>query len=825
MVEENEFHFTTLDRTLTFMIAGTFSGVMVDVFFSLLPSWARVPRSLYHFVLGIGLFGVAKLTTPLNLYGNAFLAISEEFNPDVVFFVLLPVLIFQAASRVDWNVFRKTFKSALWMALAGVLLFIAMNFYLFHLILHKVPGWSLSASILLASILSATDPVPVIAALQGVGAPPQLAGLIEGEALLNDASAFVAFEILLVIVLGELSSFEEAMYVFLKLAIGGPAWGLLIGILLFVAITYSRGNVLIETSAIVISIYVAYFVGELVLQISGILAATFLGFTVASVTKYRLSPEGERAREESLELLNYWAEMLIVILAGSIFAGVVFPDSVEQDLGLAARSEPWGVLLLVYVILQVSRIVIVLFSYPILSKSGYGLTIREAAFLAYAGLRGVDTLALALVVEESIKERLSSANPQRHRANPNLIHVADYITFILAGIVLLSSALNGYFAEFVYRRLNIYRPNPAKKNLFESALQSLEKSILNEGFVSVMIDEFYKNSLWQLVSLCVPDFSAVTLALGKVDVSKASLQIENAFVEYLQVNSGDVSKNPYWSPEISTGTTLLKLGSVSNKYEDTLSRKEELATTKRKSTLDSRIRKTTMLANTLHYRLDVLESVPVDKTEVLREIIFNSIRTHYQEQNEQNQLSNASKKVLDHFLSKSSEQNISLERALFLEFSQVQKFCLWEPKNFLFCLRIPLVESLWKSSILARYVKSIEVCLGYIKAHKEVLQVAGESFPDIDLPNIVRLVEDAVETLSTLKKRNRFVYSVAQALFTSRVMIHAKKTYLDELVKTGYFEKTEADALKKLLVDALSHLDSVERSSRIAGLILNQGSS
>ena len=89
---------------------------------------------------------------------------------------------------------------------------------------------SWTTALLLASILSATDPVSVVAALREFGAPARLSALIEGEALLNDGSAFVMFLVFLSFARGENPSLPSVASTFLNLSLGGAALGYCIAI-------------------------------------------------------------------------------------------------------------------------------------------------------------------------------------------------------------------------------------------------------------------------------------------------------------------------------------------------------------------------------------------------------------------------------------------------------------------------------------------------------------------------------------------------------------------------------------------------------------------
>jgi NhaP-type Na+/H+ or K+/H+ antiporter len=886
-VEQALASFTILDRTITFMILGTWAGAMTDILFKkVFPRWLQMPSSLYYFILGIILAAWAKLSTPTVLYGNVFVSIATDFDPDVIFFVLLPIIIFDASSNVNWNVFKKASINGIWLGSVGVLLFIFITFGIFQRLLEGVPGWTVSASVLLAAILSATDPVPVLDALESVGAPPQLAGLIDGEALLNDGSAFVAVEIFLGVVIGEVTNAGQGVQIFFLLAVGGPSWGLLIGLLLFFAVKISRGNPYIESGFVLTSIWASYFIGELLFNVSGILSVTFLGFTIASTTKYHLSPEANSIREATLELLTYWAEMLIIILAGSIFAGIVFPDPLTGEPGLATEPTSWALLFVIFFVIQAARAIVVTVSYPLLSRNGYGLNVKEGIFLAYAGLRGVDTLALALVVEEEIRMLLSPEVPAEERLDPNLLNVANYINFFLAGAVMLSSAVNGYLAEYVYRALDIYPTNPAKKKLFESAVHQVEHGILHEKLEEVVHDNFYKDSIWSFVSHCIPDLGKVKYISGTVHSDEAETHVSNVI---LNMFAPVTEKRKHFGDDFSSKSGLVLSQMIAHSHEHTHDSHEEGAHAGHEhmdhhdvNTADShshdhdethpvekhndhdhaeephdhdvghssgdtmkhnpakvdkhdghgvrqtismrrateKQRRVTNTSAILQNKFDLSTISASEKLDLIQEVSFNAVRASYAEQFEKGEISSAARTVLDNVAGVASDSP-GLHVAWTNEFMRIEKKVSWKPSGLLSCLRLPLLSYLADSYIARRYLTSIEIALGYYRAHRTTLHLLHHIFPSQEFSEYEPLVNNSWKLVEDLKKRYPSIFAVGQTLFTARYVIHLKKEHLEELTSEGFFDESETESLIELLDQSLKQIELSTWNLRVASKVIN----
>lgn len=185
----------------------------------------------------------------------------DTLHPDIILFVFVPALVFESAFSINTHVFLKMLPQALTLAFVGV----AMQMGLVALVAYYLfdYSWSWPTAFLLGSILSATDPVAVVALLRELGASVQLSTLIEGESLLNDGSAFVAFLVVLDFVTGEnLRSGGEIVVMLLRLTGGAFALGLAFGIVgsLFVAIVFMDS--ILETIITIVLPYLAFFVAE-----------------------------------------------------------------------------------------------------------------------------------------------------------------------------------------------------------------------------------------------------------------------------------------------------------------------------------------------------------------------------------------------------------------------------------------------------------------------------------------------------------------------------------------------------------------------------------
>ena len=206
-------------------------------------------------------------------------------DPHLLLFIFLPALIFESAFNCEWHIFRKLLGQVLILAgpmligstvLSAVMLKYGLNYNTYTQ--DGEEKFPFSAALLYGAIISATDPVAVVALLKELGAPKQLSTLIEGESLLNDGTAMVAFYILLDIVTGESPSYSDMFLKFFRLSGGGTLLGIITGIITTFFIHLIHNNFVLEINLTIVSCYIMFYIAEFTfVAVSGILALVALG--------------------------------------------------------------------------------------------------------------------------------------------------------------------------------------------------------------------------------------------------------------------------------------------------------------------------------------------------------------------------------------------------------------------------------------------------------------------------------------------------------------------------------------------------------------------
>jgi len=336
-------------------------------------------------------------------------AISWGGNLDghLILYVFLPILIFEAGFALDVHTFKKSFLNAFYLAGPGIVTATVMTGLAFMGLVAAFGGsggvledWNVDsgafivlASMLFGAVVSATDPVAVVALLKELGASKKLGTLIEGESLLNDGTAIVAFVLLIGVVtgaeqfLGTGSFIGSAAIGFGKIGAAGGLVGVLIGLIAIVWVRKVFNDPLIEITVVLVTAYAVFFVCEHFFHVSGVLGLVALGIVMAGVGRTRISPEVEHFMHEFWEFTAFAANVIIFIVVGVVIAQKAHPTGMD-----------FLILFLVYVAIHLVRAINMGMFYPLMKKAGYGLPGKDAVVVWWGALRGAIGLALALVV-------------------------------------------------------------------------------------------------------------------------------------------------------------------------------------------------------------------------------------------------------------------------------------------------------------------------------------------------------------------------------------------------------------------------------------------
>jgi len=310
---------------------------------------------------------------------------AESFH-DLIFFVFLPVLVFESAYNINAQLLWRNLFPILFLAIPLMLLSTLITAVLVYFAIGHPAGFPWIAALLTGALLSATDPVAVVALLRQMGVSDRLAILMEGESLFNDATAIVIFSVFLAMATGldSPASVSDAALHFLHVFFGGVLVGAGTG-LLFTGLVRLLHETVIKALATVISAYLAFIIAESLLHVSGVMAVLITGLILGHKSQSVTSGKDVNFVQELWEFNGYVANALVFLLMG-----------VTITLGMF--EERWLAMLIGIAGILIARATGIFTCVPLLNRATPIEPIDRPSqlILFWGGLRGAVTLALAL---------------------------------------------------------------------------------------------------------------------------------------------------------------------------------------------------------------------------------------------------------------------------------------------------------------------------------------------------------------------------------------------------------------------------------------------
>nr|QEO73549.1 hypothetical protein [uncultured bacterium] len=372
-----------------------------------------------------------------------------ELHPEVVLVGLLPPLLYSASIQTSLLDFRRLRAPIITLSV-GLVLFTALGVGLVAWLV--IPGLPLAAAIALGAVVAPPDAVAASAVARRVAMPRKLVRLLEGESLFNDAAALVALRTAIAAIAGSVALWEVGLD-FLIALVGGGVAGVLVG----VAASYTRSKITdtVTDTALSFAIpFVAYILAEVV-HGSGVLAVVIAGLIIGHKAPTIMSSSSRLASRHNWQTVQFLLENTVFLLIGLQLRRIL--DEV-QDTGLSL-----GMLVVICVAVLAATIVTrIIWMAGIgtlkrvnralgLSKRTHVWPWRYSAVIAWAGMRGVVTLAAAFV--------LPLDTPQR-----SVLVLAAFV--VVAGTL----ALQGMTLPGLVRGLRLPGPDPAEDALQEAAV-------------------------------------------------------------------------------------------------------------------------------------------------------------------------------------------------------------------------------------------------------------------------------------------------------------------------------------------------------------------
>lgn len=448
----------------------TIGGLIIGAILKSLLKHSRLPYTVGLFAIGI-ILGVMNRTGVFQSLPELHDAVSSvaNINPDLILYLFLPILIFDAAYELNLHIFKKTLANATLLSAPGLIICMLLTGALMMGVATFLPGfesWTWAFALMFGALISATDPVAVVALLHELKTSKRFSTLVDAESLLNDGTGIVCFMLFFGAYAAEEATHASPVITFIREVGLSTLLGFLLARIVIWFITRINSEEMVQNSVIILAAYLTFILSQYYLGVSGVIALVAFGLTVTYVGKPRLKSQVNTFMEHFWELLTYIANTLIFILVG-----VVIAEKVDFSWGAL------GVLILIYIALNFIRFAMIMLLYPVMKRLGYGLPRRESVILTWGGLRGALAMTLALMVS------YTPAIPEDIRSQ---------VLFFTAGIVTLTLCINATTMRALLNRLGLthvpsartmlaYRIEKSIRENSEKYLEGLKKRDALEG--------------------------------------------------------------------------------------------------------------------------------------------------------------------------------------------------------------------------------------------------------------------------------------------------------------------------------------------------------
>lgn len=384
-----------------------------------------------------------------------------RLDPELVFVVFLPPLLFSAAWNFPWEDFRANLVPIFALAVGLVFATMIGVGYVAHWL---IPGMTLATGFVLGAIVSPPDAVAANAVLKNLRIPKSLSSILEGESLVNDSSGLVAYQFAVAAVVTGSFSFAQAGGDFLWASFGGILFGWLVGMVLMV-IHRGLRDPAVEITLTILTPYLAYLPAEW-LGCSGVLAVVTTGIHLGHRSWEILTPESRLQRTSIWKFIDYLLNGLVFILIG-----VQFPAIID-----GVKAVPVPQLLVIGLVISLVVVVIrflwilpmgAVRKYFLASLIGPPALERKVSVVAsWAGMRGVVSLAAALALPEFVAS--GEEFPHRH-----------VILFIVFAVIFFTLVVQGLTLPALVRRLGVEEPEEEYEGELRARMELIE-SIIHE---------------------------------------------------------------------------------------------------------------------------------------------------------------------------------------------------------------------------------------------------------------------------------------------------------------------------------------------------------
>lgn len=332
---------------------------------------------------------------------------SFQIDPEIIFLIFLPPLLYDASFNISFDDFKANLN--LISSLAFGLVFITTAGI--AVVAHYMVPMSWPLAFVLGAILASTDAVAALSITKGLNLSRLTATVLEGESLINDASALVAYRFALAAVTGTAFILWKASLTFLLLIAGGVLVGWLMAKVLGHLLQTMRRHRLAVLSLILIAPFTTYLIAE-DLHSSGVIAVVTLGFGISRLSALRFPEQLRHDSKTIWEMIVFLLNGLIFILIGLEFPMVIKTLNTHQLLVYAGDALVFAIVALMVRTWRVflkRKSMYKGFTNPKLKNTrreisqSILLTFQEGLIISWSGMRGIVSLAVAIGLPDTLE--------------------------------------------------------------------------------------------------------------------------------------------------------------------------------------------------------------------------------------------------------------------------------------------------------------------------------------------------------------------------------------------------------------------------------------
>ncbi len=383
----------------------------------------RLPYTVALVLAGLALGGLELFPAP-------------HLTKSLLFAIFLPGLIFEAAFHINSREFRQNWITLSSLAVPGVV----ASTVLITVILTPViatlglaPGFGWQNALVFGALISATDPVAVVALFRRIGAPRRLTLLLEGESLLNDGTAIVFFTLSLSLLAGATAGLNQLAMQFLSIVGIGAAIGTVLGMTASL-IMRQLDDPMIEITLTTIAAYGSFVTAES-LHASGVIATVAAGMLCGN-----FGARTGMSASTRVAAVTFW-EYVAFALNSIVFLLIGF------EVRLKTLFTYWLPILIAYLVVTLGRALVIVVSRALLSATRERFPWRWSIVLTWGGLRGALPMVLALSLPPTFAHR-------------------ELLVSMTFGVAVVSILVHGLTMSGLLRRLGLIS-EPADRTAYE----------------------------------------------------------------------------------------------------------------------------------------------------------------------------------------------------------------------------------------------------------------------------------------------------------------------------------------------------------------------